>query len=67
MKQAVLITAYKDINQLTYLLDALYGKFSIYLHIDKKSKELTETFIKDKFPGINIIKKYKISWGGKSS
>lgn len=64
--QGVLITAYKDVEQIMTLLDMLYGKFKIFIHIDAKSKELDEKIIKNMFPSIYIIKKYNICWGGKS-
>lgn len=62
--QAVLITAYKDAKQLDELLKTLYGKFKVYLHIDAKSEELQELEIKNRYPQVKIVKKFRINWGG---
>ena len=37
MKQAILITAYKDFEQLVLLIDQFDNDFNFYIHIDKKS------------------------------
>ena len=62
--QGVLVTAYKDKQQLTDLIQVLYGHFKIFLHIDAKSKEVDEAELKNAFPEIYVIKKYRINWGG---
>ena len=62
--QAVLITAYKDAKQLDELLKTLYGKSKVYLHINAKSEELQELEIKNRYPQVKIVKKFRINWGG---
>lgn len=65
MKQAILITAYKNFLQLKGLVDLFDEDFSIYIHIDKKSK-VSETE-KQKLAGQNvklITQNYSVNWGG---
>jgi hypothetical protein len=62
MKQALLITAYKDLPFLSLLLDYFDEDFDFYIHIDRKCKE-NDTFLK-KDPRVHIYKKYQIEWGG---
>lgn len=68
MKQAILITAYKDMPQLFGLLDAFDENFVYYIHIDKKSNIPQEQM--DALHGrknvIYLSRRYKISWGGLS-
>lgn len=59
MKQAILITAYKDQSQLEKLINFFSPHFLIFIHIDKKSQL---TIPKKK--NVYVIKKYKINWGG---
>ena len=60
MKHAFLITAYKDAEQLSLLIQVLCTYNSeIYIHIDKRSEKLTNE-IKQKYSGfknIHILKK----------
>jgi len=65
-KQAILITAYKDFDQLNILIKTFNSNFLIYIHIDKKS-----VFTKDDKQKIMshfnvkyISQKYKVNWGG---
>jgi len=37
LKQAILVTAYKDIDRLKILTDLFDDDFSFYIHIDKKA------------------------------
>lgn len=66
MKQAILITAYKDLEHLRKIVDYFDSDFSIYIHIDKKSliktSELKELASLEnvKFAG----KKFIVNWGG---
>src|SRR4051812_18654329 len=64
MKQAILITAYKNINQLVDIVNYFPNNFQFYIHIDKKSKlDLTPIKrIQDK--NIYISNEYVINWGG---
>lgn len=66
MKQAILITAYKDHAHLKRIVDFFDDDFQIYIHIDKKS-EIGHSFI-DAIGKSNKVKvfkkKYKVNWGG---
>jgi hypothetical protein len=66
MKQAILLTAYKDIEQLKILIDLFNDDFSFYIHIDNNS-QITEKEIGyiQKLKKVNFIaKKYATNWGG---
>ncbi|TYB76999.1 beta-1,6-N-acetylglucosaminyltransferase [Bizionia myxarmorum] len=66
MKQAILITGYKDIQQLKELVcffDASY--FNIYIHLDRKSKFSSEEIQFLKEPQVKLItNRFKVNWGG---
>ncbi|WP_203258640.1 beta-1,6-N-acetylglucosaminyltransferase [Hyunsoonleella ulvae] len=66
MKQAILITAYKDFDNLVDIICFFDNSFNFYIHIDKKSKLSREQLSKIKT--INNVKilssKYKVNWGG---
>lgn len=66
MKQAILITAYKNIPQLIELLDSFDENFQFYIHIDRKSKiPSDEIDALTKRSDVKCVsRKYKISWGG---
>lgn len=58
MKQAILITAYKDKKQLENLINFFASRFLVLIHIDKRSKlSIPEQ------TNVKVIKKYKIRWG----
>ena len=60
--QAILITSYKDQENLLRLINKLGNSFNIYIHIDKKSKQIHESEFK-KYNNIYVVKKYRITWG----
>lgn len=60
--QAILITAYKDKEQLQKLIKFFDLDFLVYIHLDKKSNLKSSDFIINE--NVTIIKKYKITWGG---
>ncbi len=64
MKQAILITAYKDIDQILNIINYFPNNFNFYIHIDKKSDvDLTPLKnIEDK--NINVYNSYIVNWGG---
>ena len=66
MKQAILITAYKDFEQLKDLIREFDKNFNIYIHLDKKStfKEKEINLIRKNDRVKFFDKKYKINWGG---
>jgi hypothetical protein len=66
MKQAIIITAYKDFEQLIDLIKIFDEDFNIYIHIDKKSK-LNQTIIKEISEISNVrylTRRYRVNWGG---
>lgn len=66
MKQALLITAYKDFDQLENLCARFNGKFNLYIHIDKKTiftkscRERLSVLANVRYIGQD----YVINWGG---
>jgi hypothetical protein len=68
MKQAILITAYKNAAHLTDIINTLTYKdrFSFYIHIDSKSK-IKDDEIADlkKLEAVKLVtKQYLVNWGG---
>lgn len=66
MKQAYLITAYKDAASLFELVKLFSKSGYVYVHIDRKSKTITDEDIAqiNSIPGCTAIRKYDIKWGG---
>ncbi|WP_405325647.1 beta-1,6-N-acetylglucosaminyltransferase [Leeuwenhoekiella sp. LLG6367-2.1] len=66
MKQAILITAYKELNHLKKIIDFFDEDFEIYIHFDRKVKITNENL--QKILNANNIKlvsrKYQVNWGG---
>jgi len=64
MNQAVLITAYKDYDQVKRLIEKLSGCY-IYVHVDKKSKrlfcDLTNEYKGEKH--VIVVSKFEVKWG----
>lgn len=60
MKQAILITAYKDLSFLQRIVSCFDEDFDFYIHIDKKCKEPNPVFECDH---VVVLKKYRIEWG----
>ena len=66
MKQAVLITVYKDCEHLVRLINKLSVFCAIYVHIDKKSRQLYKDVkrIYGDVPCVTVVSKYRVKWGG---
>lgn len=66
MKQAILITAYKNIPQIKNILDFFDDEFSFYIHIDAKSvcSEKDIEALESKNTVKLISRKYRVNWGG---
>ena len=61
--QAVIITAYKNFDQLKKLAYILSKEFEVFIHIDKKSQfENTEPLFNSSH--IHIYSIYSVNWGG---
>lgn len=68
MKQAILITAYKDFEQLITLVNFFDNDFNIYIHIDKKShlsKQQKKTLL-EKYNVRYLGFDYVVNWGGRN-
>lgn len=66
MKQAILITAYKDMDHLLDLANFFDKDFSFYVHLDRKSniKEEEITSLRQIENVRFVEKKYSVNWGG---
>lgn len=63
--QAFLITAYKNHNQLIELIQSLNEHALVYVHLDKKSTELSIDKLRSyNFKNTTFIRQYAIPWGG---
>lgn len=66
MKQAILITAYKNAEHLLELIDIFDCDFEFYIHIDKKSK-ITDAdcrMIAGRSNVAYLSRRYSVNWGG---
>ena len=66
MKQAILITAYKNPNQLLELVKNFSPEhFAIYVHWDKKTmRECSATFLHSLPQNVSFHSIYRVNWGG---
>ena len=55
--QAIIMSAYRDFNQLNHILDMYSQKFNCYVHIDKKASFADEEHLKK----LNSKKMYMLS------
>lgn len=62
MKQAILITAYKDLDFLSEIISYFDDDFYFFIHIDKKCKEDTSGL--NHFNQVYVYHNYHIEWGG---
>lgn len=62
MKQAVLITAYKELDALLDLINLLGSDFNFYIHVDKKMK--IDFSILNGIKNVFVTNFYKVNWGG---
>ena len=66
MKQAYLITAYKNFDELYELAEILSKTAYVFIHVDEKSREITDADVEklNRLPGCGAIREYRIVWGG---
>lgn len=65
MRHAILMTAYKQPEQINRWIDNYAHLFDFYIHIDLKSSvKPNDIHVKD---NVYILKKYKVNWGGGKS
>lgn len=63
MKQAILITCYKNLHQIIEIIRFFDENFTFYIHIDKKSNlDLSSLFTLGR--SVHIYSEYAINWGG---
>lgn len=61
MRQAILITAYRDMPQLERLIRYFDDDFEIFVHVDKKCREGYSGL--KSFKNVHLFDQYKIAWG----
>ena len=68
MKQAILITGYKNLNQLSSLIDFFDDDFHFYIHVDAKTKSADHILsaLNEKKQVRVISRKYSVNWGGRN-
>lgn len=66
MKQAILITAYKNYHHLEEIIAFFDDDFEIYVHIDRKSIITKQELLRlRQYDAVKLIsQKYKVNWGG---
>lgn len=66
MKQAYLITAYKNFDELYELAEVLSKTAYVFIHVDEKSREITDADVEklNQLSGCEAIREYRIVWGG---
>lgn len=66
MKQAILITAYKNYQHLEEIIHCFDNNFELYIHLDKKSKISDAALSRlEKYEIVKLVEqKYKVNWGG---
>ena len=60
-RQAVLITAYKNPEQIKGIIDFLGEDFEYYIHADKKSR--VDFSVLQNISRVHFYQKYKVNWG----
>lgn len=61
MRQAILITAYKDLPMLQKLIEYFDEDFEIFIHLDRRCREDYTLLLQRKF--VYLYRKYSIEWG----
>lgn len=57
-----MITAYKGINELDFLLDAIHKEMSCFVHFDEKNAASFD-FLRSKYPDVKFYSEFCINWG----
>ncbi len=67
-KQAILITAYKDLDHLHKLVNFFDNDFSVYIHLDRKSRfgEIDIKPIKSCEQVKLVSRKFRVNWAGRN-
>lgn len=61
MRQAILITAYHDYQQLKRLVDYFDSDFEIFIHLDQRSPRLPDNI--RSLSNVHIFQRYRVYWG----
>ncbi len=61
MRQAILITAYRDIPMLKRLVDYFDDDFELFVHVDKRCQESLISFKKREH--LHLFRTYAVEWG----
>ncbi|WP_317897490.1 beta-1,6-N-acetylglucosaminyltransferase [Aurantibacillus circumpalustris] len=65
MKQAILITAYKNVHHLQRIINCFDENYFFYIHIDKKSRLSEQEILNlQKNKNVALSRRYKTNWGG---
>lgn len=62
MTQAILITAYKHVDQLNHLIHYFPDEVNIYIHIDRKNQDISSQIIRHH--NVFSYSKFSINWAG---
>lgn len=61
MRQAILITAYRDMPQLRRLVDWFDSDFELFIHLDKRCRE--DISWMNGWSNLHLYRKYAVEWG----
>ena len=61
MRQAILITAYRDLEQLKRLADLFDADFEIFIHLDRKCREDYAAI--GRRQNVHLMSRYNVEWG----
>ena len=64
MKQAILITAYKNVEQVVQIIDYFDNRFEFYVHFDKRSTLDLSPLQRITEKKVFVYKTYPVYWGG---
>ncbi len=64
MKQAILITAYKNDGQVLDIINYFPSNFNFYIHVDKRSPIDLESLKNSRNKNVFVCNKYRVNWGG---
>jgi len=64
MTQAILITAYKNVEQVIQIIDYFDNRFEFYIHFDKRSALDLSPLQRIKDKNVSVYNTYPVYWGG---
>ena len=60
MRQAILITAYNDFDQLRRLVEYFEDGFEVFVHVDKRCRQIPDDLQR---PNVHLYQRFRIFWG----